>query len=238
MRQVEVLENKGKKMKRKNHGIQGPALFADIIGLLPPTVKEVGLLPTNAKAAQGNAEKAATPAPMQKSVMTGVSSATFLNVSDLAAFNGGQLEKANENCYSAGTIQQIFAEKGKLRIRMYLFISGCGHPPSDWETEANVELIIDLEEHDFAYIGSGDNGGDSRLFLRSKYHLRGGIQTIRIFPPNGKLMETLNIDNVKSMWRHVKSATVPPPRPSGESSLFYRRRKPWQQRGFEEVLSD
>lgn len=200
---------------KRHYGIKGPALSANTEGLTNGAV------------------------PMQKSVVTGVNGAIFLSPNDLTVFNGGQLEKANSNCYSLGTIREIFAAKGKLKIRLAEFISGCGHPPSDWETEANVELVIDLETHDFAYIGSGDNGGGSRLFLRSKHYLRGGVQTIRIFPANGKLVNPLTVDALIAMrsrggWASV---TVLPPKPKEESSLFWRRPKPWI-REYQETFGD
>lgn len=201
-------------MKRKT--IQGLVLSANVTGLLPTKMQATVTIVNGV-------------APMQKSVVTGISSGIFLNPSDLAIFGEGQLEKANSNCYSVGNIREIFAEKGNLRIRLSRFISGCGHPPSEWETEANVELVIDLGEYDFAYIGSGDNGGGSRLFLRSKHFLRGGEQTIRIFPANGKLLDPLTVDALIAMRSHGGwgSVTVPPPKASVESSLFWRRPKPW-----------
>ncbi len=180
----------------------------------------------------------ATPAPMQKSVVTGVTSAIFLNQIDREAFGeGAQLEKANHNCYSVGDIREILVEKGKLVIRMSRLISGCGHPPSEWETESYGELVVDLEEHDFAYIGSGDNGGGSRLFLRSKHFLHGGFQTIRIFPRNGKFVDPLNVATMSAMWNGTKSFTVAPPKPNDESSLFWRRPKPWM-REYLDAFSD
>lgn len=162
--------------------------------------------------------------PIQKSVVTGISSAIFLNQIDRTTFGeGSQLEKVTGNCYSAGTIQEIFVEKGKLKVRMDPFISGCGHPPSDWGVDHNVELVIDLEDHDFAYIGSGDNGGGSRLFLRSKYHLHDGEQIITLYPPDGKLLNVITIDTLQVMHRRGGwgSFTVMPPssgRPSWETN--------------------
>ncbi len=219
------------KIAMKRNKIQGPALSANIEGLLPAKMQG-GTLSANV---EGLTSIARTQ--KLKSVVTGINSAIFLNPSDLAAFNGGQLEKTNSNCHSVGTIRDIFVEKGQLKIRLSEQISGCGHPPSDWEIETNVEFVIDLGDHDFAYIGSGDNGGGSRLFFRSKHYLRGGIQTIRIFPRNGKFIDPLNVTTVSERWSHIRSFTVRPPMQNEESSLFWRRPKPWVQE-YEANLSD
>src|SRR3989338_1773891 len=93
----DILENKGKNMKRT---IQGPALVANVEGL----VKTAGL-----------------PRAKQKSVVTGFSSGVFLDPSDLAPFNCGQVEVADGR-YLIGNIKGIAIKGNQLKVTMWLNI--------------------------------------------------------------------------------------------------------------------
>ncbi len=193
-------------MKRKNYGIQGPVLSANTDGLTSAT---------------------GPAAPMQKSVVTGVNSCVFLNPSDILFYNGGQIESANANSYSVGNLREVFVEKGKLCVQMSNHIIGRGHPPSEWDVLIGGTFVADLNDYEFAYIGPGDKGRRSRLFVRSKYHLHDGIQSITFFPPDGKFLNPFTIDHLRAMHMRGgwKSVTVLPPKPQ-INSQWWRLARP------------
>jgi len=199
----DILENKGKNMKRT---IQGPALCANVDGL------------TKTKG---------QPVPKPKSVVTGFNKGIFLNQSDLDVFKGGQVEVANCNSYLVGNIRSITTEKGKLNIKMSERISGSGHPPSFGEVSSGGEFLAELEEYLFAYIGTGGNGGGNRLFIQSaRYRSNGGIWSVTLFPRDGKMVPLLNVLNLKLVRPRSTSVTVLPPQDNGADSFSWWT-KPW-----------
>ena len=202
-------------MKRKT--IQGPALVANVEGL----VKTAGL-----------------PRAKQKSTVTGFNKGVFLDPSDLAAFNGGQVEVANCNSYLVGNIRSITAEKSQLNIKMSERISGGGHPLSFGEVSSGGEFLAELSDYQFAYIGPGEKGGN-RLFIQSAHHGHCGFWSITLFPPDGKLLNPFTIDHLQTMrsrggWGSV---TVLPPKDVERHSTWWRPRRPLM-REFAESFSD
>ncbi|MDP3948591.1 MAG: hypothetical protein Q8Q17_01425 [bacterium] len=192
---------------KKHHGIQGPVLSANVEGL------------TNV---------APLPVMKLKSIFTGFNKGIFLDPSDLAAFNGGQVEVANCNSYLVGNISTIFINNGRLNIKMSENISGSGHPPSFGKVSSGGEFLADLEEYLFAYIGIGGNGGGSKLFIQSvRYRSNGGILSVTLFPRDGKMLPLLNVLNLELVRPRSTSVTVMPPEEEETGSFWWRRPKPW-----------
>ena len=184
---------------RMKRKIQGPVLSANVEGL------------TN------------SAAPTQKSVVTGFSRLS----SSILPFKDGQVEIANSCCYCVGNVRGVSAHNGKLDIQMSENIFGRGYPPPWWKTSLGGEFLDDLGDYSYTYIGPGEKGGSSRLFIQSACPGHCGLWSITLFPPNGKLLDPLTIDNLRAMRMRggQKSVTVLPPPQDVDSSWW--RPRPW-----------